>query len=206
MTKSMHRIEVSLDLPTRVPDIVGYARMIVLRMTESPWFPSPMPSLAEVAAAVEDLGSAQVATLTGTRGTTELRDERLEVLVSLLKRLKAYVQGVADDNPENAGSIIESAGMNVKKKGSYAKPDFVVKPGRVHGSVRLEVRSAGDTAAYEWAWSTDGGKSWQSRTTTQTRTDIDGLPSGVACLFRHRVTTPKEGTGNWSDVVEFRVP
>jgi len=206
MTKSMHRIEVSLDLPTRVPDVVGYARMIVLRMTESPWFPSPTPSLAEVAAAVEDLGSAQVATLTGTRGTTELRDERLEVLVSLLKRLKAYVQGVADDNPENAGSIIESSGMNVKKKGSYAKPDFAVKPGRVHGSVRLEVRSAGDAAAYEWAWSTDGGESWQSRTTMQTSTDIDGLPSGVACLFRYRVTTTKGGTGGWSDRVEFRVP
>jgi hypothetical protein len=205
MTKSMHRVEVSLDLPTRVPDVVGYAQRIVLSMTESPWFPSPMPSLAEVAAAVEDLGAAQVATLSGTRGTIELRDEKLEVLVSLLKRLKAYVQGVADDNPENAGSIIESSGMNVKKKGSYTKPDFAVKPGRVRGSVRLEVRSAGDRGGYEWAWSIDGGKTWLTRATTQTSTDIDGLPSGVTCLFRYRVTTPREGTGNWSEAVEFLV-
>ena len=30
MTKSMHRVEVSLDLPTRVPDLVGYAKRVVL--------------------------------------------------------------------------------------------------------------------------------------------------------------------------------
>ena len=205
MTKSMHRIEVSLDLPTSVPDVVGYARRIVLSMTESPWFPSPTPSLAEVAASLEDLASAQVATLTRTRGTTELRDEKLERLVRLLKRLKAYVQGVADDNPENAGAIIESSGMNVKKKASYAKPDFAVKPAAVRGSVRLEARSAGDRAGYEWGWSTDGGKTWLTRGTQQASTDIDGLRSGVTCLFRYRVTTPREGTGNWSEAVEFLV-
>ena len=119
--------------------------------------------------------------------------------------LHCNVQGVADDNPENAGSIIESSGMNVKKKGSYTKPDFAVKPGRVRGSVRLEVRSAGDRGGYEWAWSIDGGKTWLTRATTQTSTDIDGLPSGVTCLFRYRVTTPREGTGNWSEAVEFLV-
>ncbi len=206
MTKSMHRVEVSLDLPTKVPELVGYGKRVVLCMTDNPWFPSPMPSLADVAAAVDDLESAQVTSLTRSRGTAEVRDDKVKVLVSLLKRLKAYVQGVADDNPENAGSIIESAGMNIKKKGSYAKPPFAVKPGRVKGAVRLESRSAGDRASYQWAWSVDGGKTWQFRKTTQASTGIDGLPSGTTCLFRHRVTTVEGGEGDWSEAMEFLVP
>jgi hypothetical protein len=163
MTKSMHRVEVSLDLPTRVPDLAGYAKRVVLCMTDNPWFSSPIPSIADVASAVDELESAQVATLTRTRGTAEVRDEKLKVVNGLLKRLKAYVQGVADDNPEQAGSIIESSGMNIKNKGSYAKPPFKVKPGKVKGTVRLEVRSAGDRASYEWAWSSSSSRARRGR-------------------------------------------
>jgi hypothetical protein len=206
MTKSMHRVEVSLDLPTKVPELIGYTKRIVLCMTDNSWFPSPVPSLADVSSAIEALETAHVATLPRTRGTVAFRDEQLVVLNGLLKRLKAYVQGVADDNPEQAGSIIVSAGMNIKNKGSYAKPPFKVKPGKVKGSARLEARSAGDRKTCEWAWSTDGGKTWQIRTTTQASTDVDDLPSGTLCLFRYRVRTPKGGEGNWSDPVEFLVP
>jgi hypothetical protein len=206
MTRSMHRVEVSLDLPTKVPELGAYTKRIVLCMTDNPWFPSPTTSLADVASAEADLESAQVATLTRERGTAQVRDDKLKVLVNLLKRLKAYVQGVADDNPENAGSIIESAGMNIKKRGSYAKPPFKVKPGKVKGSARPEARSAGDNAVYEWGWSIDGGKTWRTRSTKQASTDVDGLPSGQTCLFRLRVTTVKGGQGNWSETVEFLVP
>jgi hypothetical protein len=55
MTKSMHRVEVSLDLPTTVPDLVGYAKRVVLCMTDNPRFPSPIPSIADVASAVDEL-------------------------------------------------------------------------------------------------------------------------------------------------------
>lgn len=96
--------------------------------------------------------------------------------------------------------------MSQKKKASYAKPPFRVKPGEVKGTVRLELRSAGDRASYEWAWSTDGGQTWRTRKTMQASTDIDGLPSGTVCLFRYQVTTPKGGPGNWSEPVELLVP
>jgi hypothetical protein len=206
MTKSMHRVEVSLDLPTRVPDLIGYVTRVLQCMTGNSWFPGPSPSLAKVASALADLQSAEVETLTRTRGAADARDEKLKALVNLLKRLKAYVQGIADDNPENAGSIIESSGFNIKKKGSYAKPPFDVKPLELRGSVRAAVRSAGDRASYRWSWSIDGGKTWLFRRTDQASTDIDGLPSGQIGLFRVQVTTIKGGEGNWSEPLELLVP
>ena len=206
MTKSMHRVEVAMDLPTRVPDLTPYTKRVLQCMTGNAWFPSPTPSLATVAAAEADFSSAEVEAQTRTRGTREVRDEKLKALVGLLKRLKAYVQGVAEDNPENAGSIIESSGFNIKKKGAYAKPPFTVKPGKVRGSVGVAVRSAGDRSAYEWGWSLDGGETWETRTTKQASTVIAGLPSRKVCLFRVRVTTVKDGQGNWSEPLELLVP
>jgi hypothetical protein len=117
MTVSMQRTLASLRLPTKVPALVQVARAILEAMTNNRSFPKPSPSLAAIAAAIADLQAAEVATLSRTRGTAAVRDAKRAALVSLLVRLKGYVQGVADDDPERAETLIENAGMNVKPKG-----------------------------------------------------------------------------------------
>jgi hypothetical protein len=205
MTISQHRIQVALNLPDSVPALVIAARVIIEAMTGNPVFPAPVPALAKVASAVEALNEAQVAVLTRARGTAALRDSRLRVLVSLLRRLGAYVQGVADDDPERAVSIIESAGMSVKKKGSASKAPLAVTQGKRSGTAQLAARSAGDRASYEWQYSADGGKTWLPiPRTNQAKTLVTGLPVGTKCLFRLRVLTAKLAT-NWTDPVPLLV-
>ncbi len=60
MTASMNRIVVSLDLPTRIPALIGVADAILLAMTGNPAFPKPDPSLSKVSTALEQLRKAQV--------------------------------------------------------------------------------------------------------------------------------------------------
>ncbi len=106
---------------------------------------------------------------------------------------------MADEDPERAEGLIESAGMKVKKTSAPAKPVFDVRPGPVSGSVRMAVRAAGDRASYQWAWSTDGGETWHlAPATVQARTVLSGLASGSTCALRYRVVT-KAGEGDWSD-------
>lgn len=206
MTKSTHRLRVALYLPESVPSLLGVVDVVLKGMTGNPFFPSPQPSLASVAAVLAELRDAEVAASLRTRGTAELRDEKLAALLSLLGRLKAYVQGVADDDPEHAGSIIESAGMSRWKAGAGAKPPFTVKAGRVDGSVLLSVRAAAKDGAYLWEWSADDGKTWNTAPTTkQTTTTVTGLPSGVMCLFRFR-SVVRSGMSDWSEPQAFRVP
>jgi len=201
MTVSMHKTLAALKLPTQVPALLGVAEAIVLAMTGDPSFPDPAPSIATVASALADLHDAEVATLTRTRGTVAARNEKRAVLVGLLVRLKAYVQGVADEDPERAEVLIQSAGMNVRKSGAPAKPVFEARPGAVSGSVRMAVRAAGDRAAYEWEWSTDGGKTWRAAPATlQARTVLTGLASGSTCSLRYRTVT-RTGEGDWSEPV-----
>jgi hypothetical protein len=201
MTVSMHKTLAALKLPTQVPALLGIAEAIVAAMTGNPSFPAPSPSLAAVTAALADLEDAEVATRTRTRGTVAVRNQKRAALVGLLVRLKAYVQGVADEDPEHATTLIESAGMRVKKSAAPAKADFEVRPGAVSGSVRMAARAAGDRASYQWAWSPDGGRTWRSAPATlQARTVLSGLPSGSTCSFRVRTVT-KTGETDWCEPV-----
>ncbi|HEY3818623.1 MAG TPA: fibronectin type III domain-containing protein [Polyangiaceae bacterium] len=205
MTASMQRPQAVLKLPSRNPARIAAARVIVARMTDNPWFPSPTPSLASVTAAIDAFHEAEVATLSRARGAAAVRDAKRTLLTKVLGRLQAYVQGVADDNPESAVTIIESAGMSVKKPTSVAKAPFAVQPGDVSGSVRLVLLAVAKRASYEWQWSRDGGKTWNTAEKTLTaKTVVSGLPAETTCLFRHRATT-RTGMGDWSEPVAFLV-
>jgi hypothetical protein len=206
MTVSLHRTLVVLKRPTQVPALLRFTQLIIAKMTGNPRFPSPSPSLAKVTAALADLEDAEVATQSKTRGLVAARNAKLSTLVSLLERLRGYVQSVADDDPDNAVSIIESAGMSVKAPTAAAKPPLYAKPGKVKGSARLVARAVAKEASYEWAWSSDGGKTWdEAPKTLQAKTVITGLPSEVTSLFRFRARTRRKLT-DWSEPVACLVP
>jgi hypothetical protein len=199
MTVSMNRVLVALNLPSNPAALIMKTRAILAAMAKSPHFPSPVPSLAKVQAALAALDAAVNVAASKTRGTTAAMHDRRAALVALLHRLKAYVQGVADDDPEHAASIIESAGMNVKGKTSTPKPPFRVKQGRVSGSVELAALAAAKVAQYAWQWSDDDGKTWHDvEKTMQARTRIGGLVPGKTYLFRFRALT-RRGQLDWSE-------
>jgi hypothetical protein len=205
-TKMPPRILAVLKIPEyEVPRFIVYARSIVKAMTDNSWFPSPHPPLATVAAAIDALDEAQTATLTRMAGTVEVRDEKRRVLKRLLDQLCAYVQATADAHPEHAASIIESAGMYVKKKRVYAAVPFRVKPGDVSGEMVLVAPVAGNRSAYDWAYSIDGMKTWiVLPTTVRASTTVRGLVPGSTVYFRYRTVT-KDGTSDWSEPVSIIV-
>ncbi len=158
-----------------------------------------------VGAAIDALAEAETATLTRLDGTVPVRDrKRLEVKM-LLEQLCAHVQAIADADREHAISIIESAGMAVKKPSVAPERIFAAEPGDTSGDVRLRAPKGGNRAGYEWAYSTDGMKTWVSLPiTVQASTAVRGLQPGSTVYFRYRVTT-KDGTGDWSDPVSIIV-
>jgi hypothetical protein len=205
-TKSVPRTVAVLGLPEyEVPRFVTVARAMVQAMTNNPRFPSPDPPLATLSAAIEALDQAEVARQLGTVGAVARRNEKRTGVKSLLERLRSHVQAVADADPENAASVIESAGMSVQKKRRLPPRVFAAKPGDVSGSVRLFAPKAGHRAAYDWAYSTDGGTTWTSLPqTVQASTTVYGLLRGTMVLFRYRATT-KDGVGDWSEPVAILV-
>jgi hypothetical protein len=160
MSVSMKRILAAVYPPENASALVVLSLAIVAKMDRNPHFPNPVPTLAKVKEAIDALQEAEVVSQSGLRGTKEARNEARRKLSSLLNRLKAYVQGVADDDPDNAGSIIEGAGMSVQPKGPRAKQLLAVRHGPVQGTVLLAVKATAKVATYGWQMSEDGSGTW----------------------------------------------
>lgn len=202
------RVLVALNLPdAKVPLLLSKARSIVQGMSESSWLPSPDPPLAEVQAAIDDLDAAAATVFTRAVGTVERRDGKRRVLVERLQHLAAYVQSIADANPEYAAAIIESAGMDVKKVGKPAPRVYRARRGRVSGEIAIVVPSAGDRAGYEHQYCLDDGKTWlpfPQPFTNETAVTLSGLRPGSTVWLRYRWTV-KGVTGDWSQTISFMV-
>jgi hypothetical protein len=197
-TTKIHRAVASLKLPNKVPAMITYAQGIVKAVTGNPALPVAAPTLPAVTQAIADLQVAETAALARTKGAVAVRDEKRAALVKLLQELRGNIQTVADANPDTAGSLIQSAGIAVRKTPVRAKRTFTAKPGAVSGSVLLVTDAAARRAFYEWQSSADGGKTWVSAgSTLKTTTTVAGLTPGASVMFRYRAGT-KTGEGDWS--------
>ena len=200
-SKSIHRAVASLNLPIKVPALITYAQAIVKGMTGNTSFPTPSPTLAAVSEAITALQNAETAALARTKGAVATRNEAKTALVALLQQLKSYVQSQADATMENGASIIQGAGLAVKKTPVHPPRVFAVKPGAVSGTVSIIAPSAAHRASYEWQYSGNGGQSWITMPVTlQAKTTLSGLTPGSTLAFRCRPVT-KAGEGDWSQTV-----
>jgi hypothetical protein len=198
------RIKVAPNLPKPASGVSCLAHAYVHCMTDNPYFPSPTPSLSEVTAAAVALEATSAAVLTRAKGARQTRDVDLLALRIVLGRLAAYVQDIADLDPTNAPSIIESAGMDVKRFRGRPKPPLEAVHGDVSGSAKVLAKWAGDRAAYEWRCSTDQ-RSWTNAPQTlQSSTVIYGLTPKTEYFFQVRITT-KDGAGDWGQLVSLVV-
>jgi hypothetical protein len=205
-TKSIHRSTVTLRLPKSVPALIVYAQGIVKRMTGNPSFPSPAPTLAAVMTAINELQIAETAALSRIKGAIAVRDEKRVTLVTLLQQVRAHIQVTADADPSNAASVIESAGVAVRKTPTRRARAFAAKPGPVSGVATVVATSAARRASYEWQYSSDGGKTWVTAPATlQAKTKVPGLQPGSTVHFKYRAVT-KTGEGDWSQAVSLIVP
>ena len=204
-SKSIQRSVVILNLPRRVPALIPYVQSVVTAMTSNAHFPTPVPALSDVSAAVTALQTAETATLSRLKGTVVVRNDNKAALVTLMQELRNYIQKVADADPENAAAIIQSSGLPVKKTPVRKPRVFTAKPGALSGSVEVIAVTAARRASYEWQYSTDGGKTWViAPATLQARTTVAGLVPGATVEFRYRPVT-KTGEGNWSQTVQLIV-
>jgi hypothetical protein len=202
---NIRRAIVSLKLPEKPSKLVAVTEGILKGMTGNPAFPAPVPPLAAIATANAELQTAQVATLTRTLGNVAVRDVKQAALTKLVVQLKAYIQAQADADPDNAVSIIESAGVGLRKTRVLPVRVFAVTPGPLSGTVKLIAPRAGKRASYEWECCTDAGKTWATLPPTlQAGTAVAGLVPGAIVQFRYRAVT-KTGASDWSAPVSMIV-
>jgi hypothetical protein len=178
---------------------------VLAAMTNNAYFPTPVPALAVVAAALTALQSAEAQALSRLKGAVVARNDKKAALVLLMQQLRGYIQTTADADPENSAAIIKSSGLPVKKVPVHPPRVFSIKPGAVSGSVEMVAASAARRASYVWGYSTDGGKTWiEVGPTLQAKTTVTGLQAGTTVQFRYRAVI-KTGAADWSQPISLLV-
>jgi len=197
--------QIVLKLPKVVALLIVFVQHVVQSMTNNPWFASMAALVATTGTDLAALITAQAKALTKAKGAVEARNDAQKVVIDDLKLLKSGVQTVVNQNPGQAATVIESAGLFQKKVTLPSKPNLEalmapVTPGEVLVRARAVKR-----ASYEWQYSLDGGKTWLAMgTTTVANTSLLGMTPSTTVLFRFRTTVSKT-TSDWSPTISFFV-
>jgi len=198
----IRKITAVLDLPNRIADQLVLAKAIVKAMTGNAFFPTPVPDMTTVTSHISVTDLAETAAKSKAAGTVQARDVAMQVVISDLRSLTAYVQGIANANPAKAEAIITSAGLKVKRAGQIDKQDFTVKNNSVSGTVDLIAKGADKRGAHDWGMSMDGINWTMLTPTLAAHTQVIGLTRGSIVFFRHREIL-KDGPGGWSQTVNI---
>ncbi len=120
----MKNEKVSLRLSDRTVDNkIEFAISVVFNMTGNAFFPAPVPTLAQVNTAAQNLDNARTAALNGGVDKTALQNQLEAVLDNLMLRLANQVEGIANAAITTGGdaiTIITSAGMDYRRPSTPA--------------------------------------------------------------------------------------
>ena len=185
-------------------DLITYAKCIVAALANNPYFPGV--SLVAVMAAIAALDAAETAAGTGAHGTAQDRNTKRLKLKLELNHLREYVQLIVETavSVTQAATMIESAGMRVRKSSARVKPALSAKYSKVSGEVILSAKAVRGAKSYYWQFSLDQTNWSSAPETTQTSTTIGGLTPGHVYYFRFR-TLGNAGLSDYSQVVNLHV-
>lgn len=184
-----------------VPNKVEKARFVVSSMSGNGNFTTPIPPLAEITAAADELDAAYIASRDSSTDKTAEMYIKEQLLELKLIEEGHYIEDTANKDQENAKAIILSAGVKAKNVPVHTARDFAVKNSDLPGKVLLRTRGNRKRVGYIWQYSPNPitASSWgTANTTTVASSEISGLVSGEKYFFRVAVVSGKN-QGPWSD-------
>ncbi|HXC04094.1 MAG TPA: fibronectin type III domain-containing protein [Bacteroidia bacterium] len=207
--KKVPKKEAALKLgKLSVAQVITTAKHYVQSMTGNTNFPAPTPALSVISAQIAALEAAVAIAQTRVRGSVGKMNTERKALTTLLLNLASYVQTIANADPENSGSIINSAGMDVKKPSQRASKTFsVVLSKTIPNAVVLNTKAVSRSSyIYEVTTDTTNPNGWTVAITSNTVKYVKtGFTSGTRYYFRVAVVT-KNIQGPWSPVLNVIIP
>lgn len=164
------------------------AQGIIGMLTNNPNFSNPIPPLADINAAIIAYDDALAGMAVGGKDKTARKNEKREVLLSLLFDLGVFVEQNCQDNEV----IALSSGYDLAKKpskiGNLPKPEAVeLSDGDNNGEVEVKVSKVKGAKSYLYSYTLDPlseNSIWQSVPSSKTKTTIKNLESVKKYWFK----------------------
>ena len=182
------------------------ANEVITNLTGNPDFPTPIPTLATVQTAADELDAALLA-LDGSHEKTAVKNQKVERLSDLMTALVGYVQSAsAGDEVKilSTGMGVRNAATRVGLLGPVDK--LTAKLGQMPGAINLSWGGIKKTKLYIVSMSTDPSTDvWEMKTeSSKSKVTVDGLASGRTVYFRIACVSTA-GIGPWSEVISIKV-
>jgi len=189
-----------------VVQLISDTRHYVTSMTANTLFPTPSPDLASITTQVNLVEADYNVSLTRVKGSVAKMRAEQKKLVILLKGLAAYVETIANANPDHALDIIASAGMAVKKSPVRKPKTFSAVNGKLKGTVMLSNKGIPrGTYIYEMTTDPNTPASWTYiYTGSNVKFTKTGLVSGTRYYFRGAISN-KGIQGDWTVATDVLV-
>ncbi len=192
-----------------VPDLIGYGKQVAAMLQGNAWFPLPFTANASSPALllqhVEKLSAAYSAPDTGKTKTDDIRLARNTVENDLLL-IGIHIEIIANNNEEQGGVIIHSAGMKYRVHGRRKPYIFRVKNTKQEGEVKATAQRNHRDSVYTWHIKKKNESSFaEAGKTLKASFAYKKLKSGERYCFRVRTTTPRRGIDILSQVLELVV-
>jgi hypothetical protein len=168
----------------RDTELDNKAKFIISSMTGNVNFVTPVPSLAEIAAAHTDYTVALGDAETGGKGAVALKNKTRDILEALLVKLAHYVLIYGNDDEV----ILLSSGFSLSKGinpvGILPKPTgFSVKSAE-KGMATLKLTKINGAGVYQFEYRVVGTEVWTTFLSTKSAALVEPLTSGLEYEFR----------------------
>jgi hypothetical protein len=191
MSQKVKKVHAALYLNKKsVTQIISESKAIVLGMTGNKDFPQPVPALADVTQAIDNLVAANVIAQSRTKGTTAHMHSFLRTLEILLYQLVTYAEGVANSDPTNAQAILTGIPLTLRKVAVQINNGYRVHPTKTPGELFIMTPKV-LYATYNFESTTDPTNpgSWVSiYKCSKCKFIKTGLISGTRYFIRVKVT------------------
>src|ERR1035437_8764453 len=143
-------VVLKITMNTNISKFISKVQSIYVMMLGNINFPSAQAQLTQFQTDITALVAAENKALTRVKGSAAARNAQKLIVFNEADALRGIVQSVVNipANANNAVSIGQSAGMDIKGHSSKTKSQLSVKHGKVSGSVLLSAHAAGKHAAY----------------------------------------------------------
>lgn len=189
-----------------VPAKIENGRHYVTTMTSNPNFTTPVPALAAVTAAINNLEVAYGNALGGGKVLKALMYDKELIYDNLVTQLSHYVEATAN----GSDTVIFSAGMEIKGVGGRIGKVFSVSKGSQPGDLKLSTKYYSNHA-YIWQMvsdplpdeteAIDPEHTWeQIGVTAKASFKVEDLEIGEKYWFRV-ASIGKDGQNPWSDPI-----
>lgn len=167
-----------------IAKLISKTQTVIASLTGNPDITTPQPTPAQLQTGLTELITAKDAAETGGKQAREIRDQKKDAFISLLKQEAAYVSTIANGNV----AIMLGAGFDVSKipspVGALPKPEKFVVSSPQKGWLLLSLKRIKGASNYQFEYKKAGDTEWTIVCSQKAKLTITGLDSAAEYVAR----------------------